>query len=414
MNHRNAGRQLSQLLFLVLTTVTLVNNQTSLAQSMGYIPEMEVGLSLPAVSGSISTGKSLLIAGSGVDIDFPRRIAQGIEATEKPARFGSRGVRDVQNYRKYSPSVALIITDTGIGSGFVVSNDGLILTNYHVIDAAKSVTVVFKPSIEGAAPTKTDAVSASVVRVDQKSDLALVQVRQKPASATPISLGSISSVAVGADVFAIGHPTGESWTFTKGVVSQLRRDYQWRTESGLDHRATVIQTQTPINPGNSGGPLIDSETGVLVGVNSFKSEGEGLNYAVSVEDVRHILNSKQSRYIKKTGSSRESSTKSKTCAPKTLSSGRSKSGDANLDLIDLDCDGTADAVIETPDDQTRGISLQIDTDKNGQIDVIVVDNDRDGNADFQLVDTNKDGKADIIGYYRPGESEPYKYEKFNA
>src|SRR5690606_14286963 len=125
---------------------------------------------------------------------------------------------------------------------------------------------------------------AKVVKRDGVADLALLQVADVPAGVKPLAVGSAASVQVGADVHAIGHPTGEAWTYTRGVVSQVRKDYAWMDE----HKATVIQTQTPINPGNSGGPLINDDL-EIIGVNSFKADGEGLNFAVSADDVKAFL-----------------------------------------------------------------------------------------------------------------------------
>jgi S1-C subfamily serine protease len=94
---------------------------------------------------------------------------------------------------------------------------------------------------------------------------------------------------------SIGHPRQNDWSLTKGIISQYRRGYVWTYGSAdaatsgdptIKHKANIIQTQTPINPGNSGGPLI-SDSGTLIGVNTGK--GEGLNFAVSVEDVRKFL-----------------------------------------------------------------------------------------------------------------------------
>ena len=92
---------------------------------------------------------------------------------------------------------------------------------------------------------------------------------------------------VGSDVHAIGHPGSLSWTYTKGYVSQIRKNYKWNYEKTL-HEASIIQTQTPISPGNSGGPLISSE-GELLGVNSFKAQGENLNFAVTSLEVINFL-----------------------------------------------------------------------------------------------------------------------------
>ena len=93
---------------------------------------------------------------------------------------------------------------------------------------------------------------------------------------------------VGSDVHAIGQPGSLSWTYTKGYVSQIRNNYKWNYEK-TQHEASIIQTQTPISPGNSGGPLISSD-GELLGVNSFKAQGENLNFAVTSLEVINFLN----------------------------------------------------------------------------------------------------------------------------
>ena len=109
-------------------------------------------------------------------------------------------------------------------------------------------------------------------------------------------------MAIGADVSAIGHPDDQAWTFTKGIISQYRIGFEW-----LNHKADVIQTQTPINPGNSGGPLI-SEFGSLIGVNSFKeSKAENLNFSVSVDEVRKFLARNGNRSVHGTETSKAKS-----------------------------------------------------------------------------------------------------------
>jgi hypothetical protein len=90
-------------------------------------------------------------------------------------------------------------------------------------------------------------------------------------------------------VHAIGHPGGEQWTYTQGIISQVRTDYRWKGVNDLQHFATVIQTQTPINPGNSGGPLLDDNVSVI-GVNAFiKQEKQGLNFAISLGEITQFL-----------------------------------------------------------------------------------------------------------------------------
>ena len=111
----------------------------------------------------------------------------------------------------------------------------------------------------------------------------------------PLAIGDTGKLQVGADVHAIGHPTGQAWTYTRGIVSQIRRDYAWKAGRQVQHKATVIQTQTPINPGNSGGPLLDD--GLASGRHQQlqRAKAEGLNFAVSAEDVKAFLARKDDR-----------------------------------------------------------------------------------------------------------------------
>src|SRR5262249_8798616 len=152
----------------------------------------------------------------------------------------------------------------------------------------------------------------------------------------------------------------EAWSYTKGIVSQVRRNYAWKTEDGLKHTASVIQTQTPINPGNSGGPLL-TDKGALVGVNSFKAEGGGLNFAVSADDVRELLNEKTDRMIAASGSNKS------TCAPKSYGVQRLPDGSGTVELIDVDCFGKPDAQWILPDDPTEPARLEVDREHTGHI-----------------------------------------------
>src|SRR5262249_10516441 len=152
---------------------------------------------------------------------------------------------------------------TGI-VGADVDSSPIILTNFHVIDHNREVTVVFKPADPSGKASGDEVVKADVIKVDPQRDLALLRPRSIPRRAyRPLAISSVD-IEVGADVAAIGHPQGEEWTFTKGIVSQIRPNYEWSAGRGDSHRATVIQTQTPINPGNSGGPLLSFD-GKIVG-----------------------------------------------------------------------------------------------------------------------------------------------------
>ncbi len=239
------------------------------------------------------------VEGSIGDLDGlnPRRMSAVLSglAAELITR---RGASEVRLYAEDSPGVVLIATNDALGSGSVISPAGLVLTNLHVVGKNPTVAVFFKPKREGDQVSKNDAHLGTVIRRDEIADLALVQISDPPNSLKVIALANMADISIGSDVHAIGHPTGEEWSYTKGIVSQIRRGFQWSAEDGVKHTANVIQTQTPINPGNSGGPLL-TDGGALVGVNSFKEGGEGLNFAVSVDDVRFLLDETSDRLIHK-------------------------------------------------------------------------------------------------------------------
>ncbi len=149
------------------------------------------------------------------------------------------------------------------GSGVVLTNSGLILTNNHVIDAAKTITVQFNDGTTA---------KAAVVGADATDDLAVLRV-SGVSGLVPATLGSSASLAVGQQVVAIGSPLGYSETVTSGIVSALNRPVRTSSaqssgsSSAQDTVLNAIQTDAAINPGNSGGPLADMN-GQVVGINS--------------------------------------------------------------------------------------------------------------------------------------------------
>jgi S1-C subfamily serine protease len=361
-------------------------------------PDSAYSLQNPRASETLSAA-----AVHGAESFDPRRLNAVLSALE-PDRVSTRGAAESRLYSKSAPGVVLIATKDSLGSGSVISPKGLVLTNLHVVGNGSVVTVVFKPSVEGAAITKADAHRGTVVRRDEITDLALVQVADPPPDLTTIPLGHLADVSVGSDVHAIGHPTGEAWSYTKGIVSQVRRNYSWQTEDRLNHTAAVIQTQTPINPGNSGGPLL-TDKGDLVGVNSFKSQGEGLNFAVSVDDVRVLLSEKRDRMI-----TASSSTKS-TCIPKSYGVQRLKDGSGTVELLDLDCFGKPDAQWILPDDPTEAARLEVDPNHTGHVTGIFFSKGRDGKWDYSIWDTTGSGKPDLRCVHQDGGPIPTRCEK---
>lgn len=231
---------------------------------------------------------SVLAENSEADPGLLRQIAAILTKLRKHLILEeTRGVREVSLYRDSAPAVVLVVTKNGLGSGTIIDDSAHVLTNWHVVAGYSRVAVVFKPK-KGEDLQEDLIRSATVERIDEVSDLALLKVISPPRPFATIALGEPSSLEVGQDVFAIGHPRGEVWTFTKGIISQIWPKYQW-PNSNPRHQATVIQTQTPINPGSSGGPLLD-EHGRLIGVNTFiNADSPGLNYAVAVDTVQQFL-----------------------------------------------------------------------------------------------------------------------------
>lgn len=197
-----------------------------------------------------------------------------------------------QIYRLYSDSVVLIVTEDGLGSGVRIGEDK-ILTNKHVVGDQVEVMVIEKPENFNNNVESGRRMTGQVVRYDEVKDLALVHVNAG-LTGRIVKLASDRNVSIAQKAHAIGHPRGEFWTYTEGVVSQIRDGYQWNVGDNKKHEANVIQTQTPINPGNSGGPLF-TPFGKLMGINSFGSPSSpGLNFAVAYSSVKEFLASSES------------------------------------------------------------------------------------------------------------------------
>ena len=326
----------------------------------------------------------------------------------KPDR-PTRGVKESQIYKRYARSVVLILTKDSLGTGTLIAANGDIVTNFHVVKGFTDVGVIFKPIVDSQNIRDADLLRARVIKVDEVADLALIRVEKLPSGVAPIVIGTKADASIGDDVHAIGHPTGESWTYTKGVISQIRDSYEWTSElNGPTHKADVIQTQTPINPGNSGGPLL-SDSGKLAGINSFKSKGEGLNFAVSSSEVRRFLGATGNRMATASNSSNKvADAKEKECKTKELYRGDSKDGASLVVGYDIDCDSKADADLWTPYDIRNPILLKVDSNKDGFFDEVFFDFDRKGKWSASLSDTDFDGNWDIECEHADGSLVPTK------
>ena len=244
-----------------------------------------------------AVGAGILIGATGV---FAVAIAAPDHRHQTSAPMAAASTRPVSAkdpaervYDSTKESVAYISATTaegqGTGSGFLVSNDGRVVTNEHVVDGAETVTV--KLGTHGAEQT------AHVLAADASKDLALLQLDGGTGGAKPLTFGDSSQVQVGDTTYAIGNPLGLDHTFTSGIVSALGRDIQAPDGTPING---VIQTDAAINPGNSGGALLDSD-GRVIGINSQiattgaeqTSGGQpgsvGIGFAIPANTVKDFL-----------------------------------------------------------------------------------------------------------------------------
>ncbi len=169
------------------------------------------------------------------------------------------------------PSVVTIRTDIGQGTGFVLTNDGYIVTNAHVLSGEN-----FVQSIN----YRQEIINANFIGEDKNYDIALLKIS---GSYTPLQLANSNNVQIGEKVIAIGNPLGLQFSVSQGIVSGVHR-------AGPNDLLAYIQTDAALNPGNSGGPLID-KNGDVIGINNFKiGSGESLGFALESNFIKEAVN----------------------------------------------------------------------------------------------------------------------------
>ena len=200
------------------------------------------------------------------------------------------------SYRKVAPSICMVqtmqtdsvsdteprfVTSSGVGSGVLISNDGMVLTAAHVVQAADAVGVVFS---DGA------LIPARVISSAPSADVALIKLDRVPEKAAPAALGNSDKVEVGDEVFVVGAPYGLSHTLTAGHISS--RHTPGRELLGNLEKLELFQTDAAINMGNSGGPMFNMDgeiIGVVSHILSQSGGSEGLGFAVTSHVARHLL-----------------------------------------------------------------------------------------------------------------------------
>jgi S1-C subfamily serine protease len=261
---------------------------------------LAIPLAAAVLGGGVTAG-ILLESGAVVSGDTTTIVQQAPLTSAEPARQSrASGLTARDIYRRAAPGVVFVRArsmqatqspfevfprqqeNVSTGSGFVVGEEGHIVTNAHVVASSTDVRVSFSDH---------RTVTARVIGKDPDTDLAVLAVSTKGPKLHPLELGDSSSIRVGDPTVAIGNPFGLERTLTTGVVSALQRRITAPSGFAIED---VIQTDAALNPGNSGGPLLDA-TGRVIGVNSQIASGDGssgsvgIGFAVPASTVRRVL-----------------------------------------------------------------------------------------------------------------------------
>ncbi|HJW22424.1 MAG TPA: trypsin-like peptidase domain-containing protein, partial [Candidatus Limnocylindrales bacterium] len=261
------GRGLAGLLAASLLSAVLASTGTAaiLTASLGGAPA-------PASSGASPTSNATVVNQTTVVGDD----ITGIVATARTSVVTITA--DGLTTNGFSP---FQVPTTGVGSGIILTADGYILTNRHVVANSQSLTVALYDGRQ---------LTARVIKISEATDLALIKV--DATGLTPATIGDASAIKVGQAAIAIGSPLGTyTETVTRGIVSGLDRsvtvaDELTRRQVTLDH---LIQTDAAINPGNSGGPLLDIG-GAVIGINTATAtNAEGLGFAIPISAAADLI-----------------------------------------------------------------------------------------------------------------------------
>lgn len=189
----------------------------------------------------------------------------------------------------YNAYGQLTIGGESQGTGFVVSRDGYILTNAHVVSESGRVASTVRVIVKGR-DTKGTPLEGTVIGADETTDVALVKIDPSRApKLQPVPLGDSSLAAVGEEVVAIGNPLGFEFSLSRGVISGIGRELESPDGTTI---TGGIQTDAAINPGSSGGPLIDA-TGHVIGINymiaTMSGGNEGIGFAVPINTAIRVM-----------------------------------------------------------------------------------------------------------------------------
>ncbi|MGH7161980.1 MAG: S1C family serine protease [Planctomycetota bacterium] len=228
--------------------------------------------------------KEILSRETGAEAGTPSAATR--TATSADALYSAIDRAEVsvkENVERTGGAVVMVTSPGGLGSGFIITPDGHVVTNDHVIQGETKITVVLFEKGDGGALSKRKIEKVKIVAANPYVDLALLKLEE--VKDLPIAyLGDSDAVKVGQAVFAIGNPLGLERSVSEGIVSTSNRPFD-----GL----TYLQTTAAINPGNSGGPLFNLQGEVIGVTNMGILFSEGLNFAIPVNAVKRFLRERE-------------------------------------------------------------------------------------------------------------------------
>lgn len=258
------------------------------AKSMGLLG---LALVFTITGGAIGAGIVLSNTKGSIN-EINKRYGQYLNYNPPTFKTDKEALSVTEVVKKVGPAVVGVSTTTkvnygifsegipgGMGSGFIISEEGYVLTNYHVIQGAQSVKVILSDGTE---------VNAKVVNYDAQQDLAVVKITDNVKVPGVVELGDSDSLQAGEQVVAIGNPLGKEFlgSVTTGIISAVNREIAIEGKT-----IKYLQTDAAINPGNSGGPLLNSK-GQVIGINTakIKTEGvEGIGFSIPINNVKSRL-----------------------------------------------------------------------------------------------------------------------------
>ena len=278
----------SEILTIIIVSAASVAVLLGLGLWTGYLKAEKEKESLRDAMQEVveKDGVETLFEMAGIPVDqvyYGEELIPLFQSKDGAWVYTSEELRNMAVYKKCKDSVVQILaesslSDSGQGSGVILSSDGYIVTNKHVVGSGTDFSIVFSDE---------SSARATLIGYDSLSDIAILKTEKE--GLVPMELGASEDLTVGQTLLAIGNPYGYTWSLTSGMVSGVERMVSTSTSASVI--PNMIQTDALINPGNSGGPLLDTQgrmVGLVSSIYSTSGSAQGISFALPVESVRDI------------------------------------------------------------------------------------------------------------------------------